>query len=345
MPTPEAQFIARNSDVFCCPRCQGRLSLHDDAVTCDSCGSPFAATDDIPRMFVANEWDDAHDDVTERMKQFYEATPFPNYDDFDSAGGLAEKARQGGFANLLDEQVPFGSRVLEAGCGTGQLSAFLSIANRTVFAADICLNSLTMAKRFRDANQLRRAHFLQMNLFRPCFRPSSFDVVISNGVIHHTSDPFLAYQTLAKLVKPGGYLIIGLYHKYGRLATDIRRIVFNLTRDRMKSLDPRNVNADLSQGKRRAWFMDQYKNPHESKHTVGQVLGWIETSGLSFVKSVPKTTFDVTFTESKRLFEPEAPGGTIERTLVEMSMTTWPSQIKEGGFFIVIAQANQSPHS
>ena len=345
MPTAEALFIARHSDVFCCPRCGGRLSLPGDALQCDACGSPFAVTDDIPRMFAPNDWDDDRDDVTERMQQFYEATPFPNYDDFDSAGGLAEKARKGIFAKMLDDHVPFGARVLEAGCGTGQLSAFLSIANRTVFAADMCLNSLTMAKRFRDANQLRRAHFLQMNLFRPCFRPASFDVVISNGVIHHTSDPLLAFQTLATLVKPGGYLIIGLYHRFGRLATDLRRVLFNLTRDRMKALDPRNVDADLSHGKRRAWFLDQYKNPHESKHTISQVIGWTEACGFRFVKSIPKTTFGVTFTDSPLLFEPEAPGGSVERSLVELSMATWPSQIKEGGFFIVIAQANSNPRS
>jgi SAM-dependent methyltransferase len=335
----EAEFIAAHPEVFCCPRCHGTLVLDNEALACRECDRAFANDDDIPRMFVSNDWSESRDDVTERMKQFYETTPFPNYDDFDSAGSLVEKARRGMFAKLLDEQLPIGARVLEAGCGTGQLTQFLSIANRTVVGADLCLNSLTMAKRFRDANALRTAHFIQMNLFRPCFRPASFDVVISNGVIHHTSDPFLAYQTLARLVKPNGYLIVGLYHRYGRLATDLRRFVFNVTRDRLQFLDPRNVNDRLSKGKRRAWFMDQYKNPHESKHTIGEVLGWLERTGLTFVKSIPKTTFASPFSPEERLFEPEAPGGPIERTLVEMGMSLWRSQIKEGGFFVVIAKA------
>lgn len=335
----EADFISASASVFCCPRCAGTLERREDAVACTQCGRSYAMTDDLPRMFVPNEWEDTQDDVTDRMRQFYEETPFPNYDDFDSAGSLVEKARKGLFAKLLDDQIPIGARVLEAGCGTGQLTAFLSIANRTVVGADMCLNSLTMAKRFRDANMLRRAHFMQMNLFRPCFRPASFDVVISNGVIHHTSDPFLAYQTLAKLVRPGGYLIIGLYHRYGRLATDTRRVLFNATRDRLKFLDPRNVAAQLSAGKRKAWFMDQYKNPHESKHTIGEVLGWLRRTNLTFVKSIPKTHFATPFSPDERLFEPEAPAGAVERWLKEASMAVWPSQIKEGGFFIVIARA------
>lgn len=306
--------------------------------SCEGCQKLFANSNDIPRMFVSNEWDGDRDDVTERMKQFYEATPFPNYDDFDSAGSLVDKARQGMFAKLLDEQLPSGARVLEAGCGTGQLTAFLSIANRTAIGVDLCLNSLTMAKNFRDKNHLRTAHFLQMNLFRPCFHKNAFDVVISNGVIHHTSNPYLAYQTLGRLVKPGGFLVVGLYHKYGRLATDLRRAVFNITRDHLKFLDPRNVSGRFSDGKRKAWFMDQYKNPHESKHTVGQVLRWIDQNGLQFVKSIPKTRLGAAFSSSEKLFEKDAPGGTIERTLVEISMAVRTSQIKEGGFFVMIAQ-------
>ena len=339
MRLPEAEYIARNPELFCCPACQHDLVPAANGMACAACSHPYPVTEDIPRMFVANGWDSSDTDVTDEIKQFYEATPFPNYDDFDSSASLVEKARKGVFARLLDEQIPFGARVLEAGCGTGQLTNFLSISNRTVFGADICLNSLGMAKAFRDTNRLNTAHFFQMNLFRPCFKPRVFDLVVSNGVLHHTSDPFLAFQTLATLVKPGGYLVVGLYHRYGRLATDFRRIFFNLSRDRWKALDPLNVNQANSEGRRRAWFMDQYKNPHESKHTIGEVLGWLNQTGLTFVKSIPKTTFGGSFSHNERLFQPEAPGGNLERALVELSMATWRSQIKEGGFFIVIARA------
>ena len=106
-----------------------------------------------------------------------------------------------GVARLLDEQIPFGARVIECGCGTGQLTNFLSVANRTVVGADLCLNSLKLATAFKTQNELDRAHFLQMNLFRPCFKPASFDLVISNGVLHHTADPFLGLQSISRLVK------------------------------------------------------------------------------------------------------------------------------------------------
>ena len=104
---------------------------------------------------------------------------------------------------MLDDQIPTGTRILECGCGTGQLTNYLSIAYRTVVGTDMCLNSLKLANDFKQKNKLDRAHFFQMNLFRPFFKPESFDLVISNGVLHHTSDPRLAFQSISRLVKPG----------------------------------------------------------------------------------------------------------------------------------------------
>ena len=59
-----------------------------------------------------------------------------------------------------------------------------------------------MATAFKQQNDCDRAHFVQMNLFRPAFKPGSFDLVISNGVLHHTSDPFLGFKSISRLVRP-----------------------------------------------------------------------------------------------------------------------------------------------
>jgi SAM-dependent methyltransferase len=210
------------------------------------------------------------------------------------------------------------------------------VASRTVVGADLCLNSLRLAQGFKERNNLDNAHFFQMNLFRPCFKPGSFDLVISNGVLHHTSDPLLAFQRIATLVKPGGYILVGLYHKYGRLATDVRRLLFRVSGDRYKFLDRHAVDKRLSPAKRLAWFLDQYKNPHESKHTVGEVLGWLKQTGLEFVHSLPRTTALGNIGPDERLFEVDRLGSLTERLLVNLKMTI--TGHREGGFFIVIAR-------
>lgn len=325
-----------HSELLCCPRCGGTLTIRGDDFSCVACRQRYPAQDDIASLFMPNEWDDSKEDVTNEIKAFYEANPFPDYDDFDSVGSLIAKAQKAVFAKLLDEQIPAGARVIECGCGTGQLTNFLAIRNRAVIGTDLCLNSLKMATSFKEQNDLKRAHFLQMNLFRPAFKPGTFDLVISNGVLHHTSDPQLGFESISRLVRPGGYIMIGLYHKYGRLATDIRRLAFNATNDRFMFLDRHAVDARVSTQKRRSWFMDQYKNPHESKHTVGEVVGWLTKVGFDFVHAIPKTEPFTQMTEDEQLFKPERLGSKFERMLVNLGMMV--TGHREGGFFIIIAR-------
>jgi SAM-dependent methyltransferase len=329
------ETLANISSILCCPKCSGPLRQDPDRIACLNCKQVYPIVDNIPQLFWSADWQDSKSDITSSMKAFYEENPFPNYDDFDSVGSLIEKARRRVFAKLLDDQIPFGTRVIECGCGTGQLTNFLSIAGRTVVGSDMCLNSLRMANNFKEKNGLKRAQFLQMNLFRPCFAPGQFDLVISNGVLHHTSDPFTGFQTIAKLVKPKGYILIGLYHKYGRLTTDMRRAIFKITRDHFKGIDV-HLRENMSEARKRAWYMDQYKNPHESKHTIGEVLGWLKQTGFSFIKSIPKTVPFSPFMESENLFVREEHAKWLTRSMVELGMAFTAS--RDGGLFIVIAQ-------
>ncbi len=198
---------------------------------------------------------------------------------------------------------------------------FLSVANRTVLATDVCLNSLRLGHSFNVRNDLDRAQFLQMNLFKPAFKPDKFDLVVCNGVLHHTSDPFLGFRTIGELVRPGGYILVGLYHRFGRLITDTRRLIFRVARDRFTFLDPNlRRRAKEDDPKRRAWLMDQYKHRHESKHTIGEVLEWLRETGFQFVSSIPDSVPFQRMASDERLFEPRRPGNRLERMIVELGM-------------------------
>jgi SAM-dependent methyltransferase len=325
-------------ELFRCPRCSADLELSADSLKCVGCSREFTVDDEVPLLFWPSDDAEADADLTEIVKSFYEETPFPDYNDFDSVGMLAARAREGVFARMLDEQIPPGARIIECGCGTGQLSNFLSIANRTVFATDMCLPSIRLGQRFARDQGLERVHFVQQNLFRTAFKPGSFDLVISNGVLLTTFDPFLGFKSISELVRPGGYILIGLYHRYGRLVTDLRRLIFRLTGDRLVWLDPNMRDPSWSEARKRAWFADQYKHPNETKHTIGQILRWFKETGFHFVKSLPRSRLFQPITEEDRLFEPEAPGNALERLLVELGMFFKGS--KEGGFFTMIGHRN-----
>ncbi len=289
---------------------------------------------------MANDEASPAHDITDKVKAFYEDKPFPNYDDFDSVTSLISKAQQGYFARLLDEQIPPNAKIIECGCGTAQLSNFLSIKGRKVIAADLCLNSLRLGKQFADSQQLTNVRFVQMNLFKPPFTHEQFHLVISNGVLHHTGDPQAGFEAIAKLVKPGGYIMIGLYHYWGRLITDLRRFIFNVSGNRFKGLDP-NLRKAGTKAKQEAWFNDQYKHPHESKHTIREVAGWLKQANIEWVRSIPDTHLFRDFSHSEQLFNREPIASNSEALLREMAMVFKGSQ--EGGFFTIIGRKPSSP--
>lgn len=337
MKTKTKTHFEKYIELLRCPACQSKLQNGGKKLKCIEAGHTFPIEKGIPEMFVPKEWQNGKLDVTDTVRQFYEKTPFPNYDEFDSTAALVEKSRKGLFARLLDEQVPLGSNVLEVGCGTGQLSNFLGIAQRNMFGTDMCLNSLSLAEKFRSKNNIPHVGFYQMNLFRPLFAPETFDLVICNGVLMVTPDPLEGFKSIATLVKKGGYILIGLYNKYGRLTTDFRRLIFRFTGKRFLSLDPylRERGGKLD-AKTEAWFADQYQHPHECKHTMGQVLKWFDETGFRFVNSIPKGRFMQPFKDDEKLFvaSPRADRMTLAAVQTHMILTG----NREGGFFTMIGQ-------
>jgi carbamoyltransferase len=299
-------------------------------------GATYPVEDGIPRLFVPTEGMANGQDVTDLVKQFYEKTPFPNYDDLDTHRALMEKARRGLFARCLSEQIPYDARVLEIGCGTGQLTNFLSIAHRTVLGVDVCLNSLRLAQQFKTEQGLDRAAFAQMNLFRPALKDNFFDIVISNGVLHHTSDCRGAFRRITRLAKPGGYVVVGLYNYYSRTLVHYPRVaLYRWTGLTGRWLDPHfgRISAD---SKREAWFRDQYCHPHETCHTLDEVLRWMDEDGLDFVNSIPKPTPGPALTPGEELFQPRDPGTAWSRLLSQLQHVG--SGYREGGFFIMIGR-------
>jgi carbamoyltransferase len=298
-------------------------------------GVRYPVEEGIPRLFVPADAVGNGQDVTESVKEFYEKTPFPNYDDLDDRRALIEKARVGLFARLLNDQIPFDARVVEVGCGTGQLTNFLSIAHRSVVGTDVCLNSLRLAQKFKREQGLDTATFGQMNLFRPALRDGFFDVVISNGVLHHTSACRQAFQRISGLAKPGGYVVVGLYNAYSRQLHYVRRGMFRLTGFTSRWLDPQLGRIGGNE-KREAWFQDQYCHPHETVHTLDELLRWLEEGGLEFVNSIPKPVAGPVLSDDEQLFAPRDPGTALDRFVSQVAHMG--SGYREGGFFIVIAR-------
>ena len=225
-----------------------------------------------------------------------------------------------------------GSNILEAGCGTGQMSIILSRYARQIYGIDLSKGSLIEAKQFINSNDIKSVHLFRMNIFKLFFEENTFDVIISNGVLHHTYNPKLAFSKLVRVLKPGGIIVIGLYHRYGRIIQKIRQSLIKNFGDSFKFLDKR-FREKISYKKKYAWFLDQYKNPSETTHTYLEVLNWFKVESVEFLSSIP---FD--FNPENKLFQKREVKNRFEIFLKEISLAFNLRQISEGGFFVMIGK-------
>ena len=125
-------------ELLACPACEGELTAD---WSCCHCGAQYEAIDGIPDLRLPG------DVRTEVVRHFYEHSPFPNYPPRDDLGWLRARAERSEFARLLDRAIPGDARILEIGCGTGQMSLFPSSADRVVIGADLTRASLELGAR------------------------------------------------------------------------------------------------------------------------------------------------------------------------------------------------------
>jgi SAM-dependent methyltransferase len=112
--------------------------------------------------------------------------------------------------------------VLIAGCGTGQhaIETGRRFAGANVFAVDLSLTSLSYAVRKTRELGLQNIAYAQADILMLGAIGRRFDVIESSGVLHHLADPAQGWRVLLSLLKPGGFMHIGLYSAIAR--ADIR---------------------------------------------------------------------------------------------------------------------------
>ena len=223
--------------------------------------------------------------------------------------------------------------MLECGCGTGQLSHYLQLNNNHVLGVDMSISSLKLALEHKLHNDLTRSCFAQMNIFDLAIKDNSFDVVISHGVLHHTFDARRAFAQVARKAKPGGIIMVGLYNYYARVPTYLRSKVIGLTGGKIDYV-VRNRIQDAR--KADIWIKDQYYNPHETWHSVDEVLGWFRENDVSYLTCSPRIIGSSHATEGRDLFAATTPGTAASRILTQIS---WLGSISsEGALFAMIGR-------
>jgi len=112
-------------------------------------------------------------------------------------------------AKLIESLDP-NSLVLDIGCGAGRVLGILARKSIRCIGLDRSRVSVGLI-----VERYHRPGVVGDNLHLP-FPDATADVVISDGVIHHTEDPAAAFAENCRILKPGGRMYLAVYKPYGR---------------------------------------------------------------------------------------------------------------------------------
>lgn len=147
--------------------------------------------------------------ISQKIADFYGELWGANHDIDEHSDGkdhLEEFRSRTGLSDLR------GLKVLDAGCGIGRTAIAMARLGASCTALDMSEDNIGFV-RSNSEKQGLSVTAIKGDVLKLPFEDESFDFVWCNGVIHHTVDPVRAFKEVARIVKRGGHLFVGVYSK------------------------------------------------------------------------------------------------------------------------------------
>lgn len=207
-----------------CPACQSELTSSDTVLTCPGCGERYPIHRGIPELISQRLLDDF-----KREEQHF-------HDE------LSESARSGNVRHRNSEfhwhfkrpmlELPRHSQVLEIACGTRADGIEIALSGKAVTSLDIALDAVEHSRRLAERNGAAESmRLIVADGEHLPFAAASFDATFIAASFHHFPDQAAALREMARVTRPGGYVILGVepaswpYQTVYRLLAPVKRFV------------------------------------------------------------------------------------------------------------------------
>ena len=182
-----------------CPNCQGSLRESEGGLACEGCAASYPVRDDL---LIVKDEPTADNKIA---ADFYNSRLWPKFRFWERffwvVNGGERKSREIILKHLPKDP---GLRLLDIAIGDGVYTSWLP-QDWSIVGLDVSTSQLAACKARNGGRDLRLILGEAESL---PFNDRQFDAVLSIGGFNHFNDPDKALEEMARVVKPGGAVVV-----------------------------------------------------------------------------------------------------------------------------------------
>ena len=225
------------------------------------------------------------DDSTETITSEHYGTLFSDFGSYHYYEEPADLLRQRLERNGFDLTWLKGKSVLDAGCGNGRYSYGIhQLGAGKVIGLDRSRKNISDAKKRLADRPVPHLDYTLGNVLDLNFENDSFDMVISNGVLHHTEDIDKGLRELVRVMRPGGRGFLMLINNPGGIHWDLIEICRVLLKDVPYNMAHAAFTLLQVPANLRFFYLDHILVPINIRLTAEDIVARLEKAGASSIR-------------------------------------------------------------
>lgn len=178
---------------------------------------------------------------------------------------------------------------LDVGCGGGRYTvAWKLLGAKTATGYDISTTGLADARARVESAGVKGVSFEQGNVLELPHPSDHFDIVFSNGVLHHTVDWKKGTHEIVRVLKPGGLGWLYLIENPGGLFWDMIEILRRVMHGESKDFARQALRLLGMPANRIFYMLDHVMVPINDRLTAEEIQSCLESAGAKSVRRLTR---------------------------------------------------------